>query len=259
LNSIPTSIIGLLSQIFPNRYTQAEIDALFLYSGAPEPVPDLSKPKKVQAWLRRTNQVHGDPIKVLGQILDDFMEKSDASIGFWGTPTEDEELKFEMEKEKVRETLAREGMSYNRGGTILKSGSTSTLSLDESVKRHGLESVEIEIKRALAQIEDDPHAAAQYAGNVLEASLKAYLDAKQKAYGSGDTLHDLWKSAVVEIGLRPVDLDNKDLKKIATGLKKSGAHGKSEMQTRSFVVKPRHARLAIHSSHTVAAYVLELI
>lgn len=271
LTAIPTSIIGLLSQIFPDRYTQAEIDALFLYSGAPEPIPDLSKAKKVQAWLRRTNQLHDEPLKVLGQILDDFMEKTDVGAGFWSSSTTDEEIKLEKDKAKIQETLARDGMSFARGGTILKSGTTSTLSLDESVKKHGLASVEIEIKRALSQIEADPHAAAQYAGNVLEASLKAYLDAKKRKYGNGDTLHDLWKIALVEIGLRPVDLDSKDLRKIATGLnsivdgimhlrnKKSGAHGKSETQTKNFVIKPRHARLAIHSSHTVAAYVLELI
>lgn len=271
LEKIPTSIIGLLSQLFPDRYTQAEIDALFLYSGAPEPIPGLSKPKKIQAWLRQTNQLHADPLKVLGQILDDFIEKTDSSVDLWSSSSEYEDLKLEKEKARINETLAREGLAFHRGGGILKSGTTSTLSLDESVKKHGLASVEVEIKRALAQIENDPHAAAQYAGNVLEASLKAYLDAKQKTYGTGDTLHDLWKLAVAEIGLRPVDLDNKDLRKIATGLnsivdgimhlrnKKSGAHGKSEEQTRNFVIKPRHARLAIHSSHTVAAYVLELI
>lgn len=120
-------------------------------------------------------------------------------------------------------------------------------------------------------IEQDPHAAAQYAGNVLEATLKAYLDHRQTTYKSSDALADLWKLAAAQIGLRAADWDNKDLKKIASGLHsivdgithlrntKSSAHGRSEEQRQNINIKPRHARLAIHSAHTVAAYVLELI
>ncbi|WP_081432831.1 abortive infection family protein [Acidiphilium cryptum] len=64
------------------------------------------------------------------------------------------------------------------------------------------------------------------------------------------TLAELWKIATEQIGLRPVDWDNKDLKKIASGLNnivdgiahlrnaKSGAHGKSEEQRRSITIKP---------------------
>ena len=269
---IPTSIIGLLSQIFPDRYTQAEIDLPFLFSGASEPIPDGSKATKVQSWLRQINSTSAEPLKMLGAILDDFLEKQIPGNAFWRLSSGDDPVaNLEAEKLRIRDTLAREGLTYVRGGNIVKGGAVSTLSLDESVKKHGFKSVDIEIQRALAQIEQDPHAAAQYAGNVLEASLKAYLDHKGKVYGNGDTLAELWKVAAEQIGLRPVDWDNKDLKKIASGLNnivdgiahlrnaKSGAHGKSEEQRRSITIKPRHARLAIHAAHTVSAYVLELI
>lgn len=131
--------------------------------------------------------------------------------------------------------------------------------------------MQIEIERALRQIDKDPYAAAQFAGNVLEASLKAYLDQKGKAYKNGNTLADLWKRASDEIGLRPADLDNKDLKMIASGLThvghgiahlrntRSAAHGKSEGQMHRIIIKPRHARLAVHAAHTVSAYILELL
>ncbi len=271
MDNIPTSIIGLLSQIFPDRYTQAEIDSLFMYCGAPESIPDGSKAVKVKNWLRLTNSKSDEPLKVLGLIIDDFMEKQEAGNTFYLGSDEEQLAKLAIEKKKIRETLGRNGLTYVRGGTITKGGSTSTLSLNESVKKHGLSSVDTEIQRALSQMESDPHAAAQYAGNVLEASLKAYLDHKEKTYSNGDTLAKLWSAAATEIGLRPEEWDNKDLKKIASGLnsivdgiahlrnKKSGAHGKSEEQTRSIAIKPRHARLAIHAAHTVAAYVLELI
>ncbi|NOR62882.1 MAG: hypothetical protein GQ535_10370 [Rhodobacteraceae bacterium] len=261
----------MLSQIFPERYTQAEIDSLFMYSGAPEPIPDGSKAVKVKEWLRQTNNMSDEPLSVLGSILDDFMEKQNPGSSFWLNQDEDQVAKMAAEKEKIIATLSRDNLRYSRGGQITKGGSTSTISLEESVKKHGLKSVEIEIKRALSQIDSDPHAAVQYAGNVLEASLKAYLDSKKKEYSNNDTLSQLWSLATAQMGLRPADWDNKDLKKIATGLnsivdgichlrnKKSGAHGKSEEQTRNIAIKPRHARLAIHSAHTVAAYVLELV
>lgn len=268
---IPTSIIGLLSQIFPNRYTQAEIDSLFLFCGAPEPIPSGSKATKVQTWLRQINTNTQEPMKVLGKLLDDFLEKQIPADILRLRLDDGFAAQLEAEKTRIRDTLASEALTYVRGGNILKGGSTSTLSLDESVKKHGLKSVEIEITRALSQIEQDPHAAAQYAGNVLEASLKAYLDHKSKTYKTTDTLSELWKISSEVMGLRPVDWDSKDLRKIASGLNsivdgiahlrnaKSGAHGKSEEQRRNITIKPRHARLAIHAAHTVSAYVLELI
>lgn len=73
---IPTAIIGLLGLIFPDRYTQAGIDSLFQMAGAPDPIPEGSKAVKVQAWLRLANQRSPEPLKVLGAILDDFMEWS---------------------------------------------------------------------------------------------------------------------------------------------------------------------------------------
>lgn len=271
VDKIPTTIIGLVSQIFPERYSQSAIDSLFLFSGAPEPVPAGSKPVKIQSWLREVNAKSDEPLKVLGAILDDFLEKEVPGSTFWSSSTDDHVAKFEAEKLRIRQTLAREGLTYARGGNIRKGGAVPSLSLNESVRKHGLASVGVEIDRALSQVEHDPHAAAQYAGNVLEASLKAYLDHKGRTYGNGDTLAELWKISSDQIGLRPVDWDNKDLKKIASGLNsivdgivhlrnaKSSAHGKSEEQRRAIMIRPRHARLAIHAAHTVSAYVLELI
>lgn len=270
-DKIPTAIIGLLSQLLPERYTHAGIDSLFQMADAPEDIPEGSKATKVQAWLRHTNRISPEPLKVLGVIIDDFMELHISDSSYWVTGSESQVEIFEREKQRVRETLAKDGLTYTRGGLISKGGSIPTLSLDESVKKHGLSSVDDEIKRALAMIETDPHAAAQYAGNVLEASLKAYLDHKEVTYKSGYALADLWKIAAAEMGLRAADLDNDDLKKIVSGLHsivsgvgqlrnaKSAAHGRSEEQRRGITLKPRHARLAIHAAHTVAAYVLELI
>lgn len=90
--------------------------------------------------------------------------------------------------------------------------------LIERVKKDGLQSVEIEIERALKQVEQDPHAAAQFAGNVLEAVLKAYLDHQKEDYDGGATLAELWKKATPLMRLIPANLDNKDLKKNCFGV-----------------------------------------
>ncbi|WBU53580.1 abortive infection family protein [Paracoccus sp. SCSIO 75233] len=65
------------------------------------------------------------------------------------------------------------------------------------------------------------------------------------------------------------DIASNDLKKIASGLnsivdgtmflrnKKSASHGRTEAQIKANELRPRHARLVIHSAHTLATYVLE--
>ncbi len=271
-DKIPTSLIGLLSKIIPDYYTRAQINALFLYAGTPPSSPDVNKMMAVQSSLRATNIENEFPLKVLGIILDDFMEKQIHEIHTWdsATPTE-HEIALEKYKTNIRETLNREGLSYVKGGSINKAGTSSTVSLYENVKRHGFASVEIEIQRALAQIEQDPHAAAHYAGNVLEATIKAYLDNKHVPFTDKDTLSTLWKMASEQMGLNSEEWNDKDLKLIGSGLsnivtgimyirnRKSAAHGRSAEQAKIYIIKPRHARLAIHSAHTVAAYLLELI
>lgn len=266
---IPTRLIGILSQIIPENYTHSEIESLFLYSGAPESIPDGSKPSKVQSWLRNINSESENPIKILESILSDFMEKEIVN-SYW-SQSDDQEKKLEEEKNKIKETLSKCGFSYNNGN-LLKAGSiSSTISLVESVKKHGLRSVDTEIKRALDQVDEDPYAATQYAANVLEASLKAYLDSKSHIYSPGNSLAELWRDASTIMGIKPKDIEDEDLRKIASSLigivtgvrglrdKKSTSHGKSEDEMKKYIILPRHARLSIHSAHTVSAYILELI
>ena len=272
-SKIPAATIGLLSQILPEYYTHDGLNGLFLTASAPENIPDGSKSSKVTTWLRAINNECDDPLEVLGNLLADFMDKESYYPNRFDQKTEDElSQKLKDAQDKVLQTLSKDGLSYSRGGHITKGGSTPTLSLKENVKKRGLAAVEIEIKRALSNVENDPVAAIHNAGSVLEASLKAYLTHNSISYKEeADTLSDLWKKAVEHIGIHPKELDDKDLKKIASGLfnivdgtmhlrnKKSAAHGKSEEQLRQNTIRPRHARLAIHAAHTVSTYVLELM
>jgi hypothetical protein len=270
---IPAATIGLLSQILSDYYTHDGLNGLFLTASAPEEIPVGSKPSKITTWLRAVNNECNNPLEVLGNLLADFMDKEPYNPTTY--PWDNNEKygqQREDAREKIIQTLTKDGLSYSRGGHITNGASIPTLSLKENVQKLGLSAVEIEIKRALANVESDPLAATHNAGCVLEASLKAYLGHHSIHYkDESDTLSSLWQKSVEHIGIQPKELDDKDLKKIASGLfnivdgtmhlrnKKSAAHGKSEEQLRQSTIRPRHARLAIHAAHTVSAYVLELI
>lgn len=269
---IPAATIGLLSQIIPDYYTHGGINSLFLTASAPEDIPEGNKSVKVQTWLRTVNNVCQNPLEILGSVISDFMD-GESHRSYFSSDTEDEhDRKKNDAREKILKTLAKDGLGYSRGGHVTKGASIPTQSLKESVSKQGLSAVDAEIKRALANIESDPLAAIHAAGSVLESALKAYLDHHKVQYkDESDTLSDLWKKVVEHVGINPKELDDKDLKKIASGLfnivdgtmhlrnKKSAAHGKSEEQLRQNSIRPRHARLAIHAAHTISAYLLELM
>jgi hypothetical protein len=272
---IPIQTVGLLSNVIPDYYSHTQINTLFMSSGAPEEIRYAvsNKSSKVMSWLKTINDENENPLEVLGRVLQEFM---DTEIGSQNPSTWHSENVYDKKRKEAREKivqcLTKDGLSYSRGGYITKGGYIATSSLQENVTKLGLSAVEMEIKRALANVESDPLAAIHNAGCVLEASLKAYLVHSGIEYREdSDTLSNLWKKAVEHIGIHPKELDDMDLKKIASGLfsivegtmhlrnKKSAAHGKSEQQLKQNTIRPRHARLAIHATHTICAYVLELM
>lgn len=275
-DKIPSPVIGVLGEIFSDYYTHAEINRVFTYADAPGDAPDGNKVQKTVDWLRRTNKEAKHPQEVLGQLLEEILEKEpwnpDGS-GLFGTPNEPEwSLTLRDQQSRINVALAKVGLSYSIGGHIGSSSATPTATLREIIERGGLSAVEIEMNRALKQVDSDPNAAAHYAGNILEAALKAYLGTKQIPFNDQtDTLNRLWELTRDDLGINPKNLESKDLKKIASGLnsivdgamylrnKKSGAHGRTEEQLQAGLLRPRHARLVIHSAHTLAAYVLECL
>jgi len=271
-DKIPSPIIGVLGEVFNDAYTHSDIDRLFAYADAPGDPPDANKVKKTVEWLRMINKQASAPLEVLGSLLEDVLEREtwDATNAApWETEPE-WSVEHRKRQDRIKAALAKAGLSYSTGGYIGTSSATPTASLREMIERGGLSAVELEMDRALKQVEGDPNAAAHYAGNVLEAALKAYLARKGVVFNDqGDTLSALWVLTRDALGINPKDLEGKDLRKIASGLnsivdgtmylrnKKSGAHGRTEDQFRASALRPRHARLVIHSAHTLAVYVLE--
>lgn len=272
---IPSPLIGILGEIFSDFYTHAEINRIFTYADAPGDPPDGNKIQKTVDWLRIVNKQSDAPLLVLGPVLEEILEKEPFDTeraAPWDQDEPEWSVKLRKNQERIRAALGKAGLSYSIGGHVGTSSGTATASLQEMIDAGGLAAIQIEMNRALKQVDGDPNAAAHYAGNILEATLKAYLIKKSVSFkDQTDTLNRLWELVRDSIGINPKDLESKDLKKIASGLnsivdgtmylrnKKSGAHGRTEEQFEANALRPRHARLVIHSAHTLAAYVLECL
>lgn len=270
---IPSPVIGVLGEIFDKQYTHSDIERLFAYADAPGDPPAENKVKKTVEWLRRSNKILERPLVILGTLLEDILEKpawdsaesSDNNEPEWSTILREH-------KRQIHAALAKSGLAYFNGGHIGSATAIATVSLREMIEQGGLAAVEVEMTRALKQVDSDPNAAAHYAGNVLEAAMKAYLTKKELLFNDQtDTLSNLWPLTRSDLGIDPKDLESKGLKKISSGLnsivdgamhmrnKKSAAHGRTEDQLHANLLHPRHAKLAIHSAHTLAAYILECL
>lgn len=272
---IPSNLIGILGEVFDRNYTHSDIDRAFAYADAPDKNPAGNKVKKTIEWLRTTNKEHESPLAVLGMLIEDLMEKElwAGPTHAWDDPGEPEwSSRLRSDRQKISDSLAKAGLSYQTGGVVAEANATSTKTLQELIRTEGLRAVAQEMERALEKVGSDPNAATHYAANVLEACFKAFLAARNIPFDDkGDTLIDLWQPVRDAIGMKPKDLGSNDLRKIATGLnsivdgmmylrnKKSAAHGKTEDQAMNEALEPHHARLAVHSAHTLAAYVIECL
>ncbi|WP_375638859.1 MULTISPECIES: abortive infection family protein [unclassified Bartonella] len=269
---------------------------MFIASFAPSEIPEGTKSEKVKAWLRAINVECEEPLEVLGNLLGDFLEKEyyDPDPSGLNPSLYEKILQLQKDKRTVLEKLKEYDLEYQRGGYIIKNELTSTqelqkaglLSTEELQKRiteKGLSAVEIEVKRALENIEKDPREAVLFAANLLEASCKAYLDHHSIPYAENarNNLPALWEEVVKKAKIHPEDmkqenlknqdLDENDLKMIASGLyqivrgtiklrnKKGAAHGRSKKDFELINLKPRHARLTFNAAHSLSIYILELM
>ena len=268
---IPSPVVGVLGELFSDHYTHAEIDRLFAYADAPDSNPGGNKIQKTVEWLRLVNKQSPNPLEILGRVLEDIMDKQPSEANNDWSEEPQWSVLLREKQAKIAAILGRSNLNYSRGGIISTAGASSTRSLQDLVNSGGLQTIDVEINRALKQVQDDPNGAAHYAGNVLEAALKMYLSRQNIAFSESETLSGLWPLVRNDLGLNPKNMTSNDLKKIASGLNsivdgtmfvrnaKSGAHGRSEEQAALAAIRPRHARLVIHASHTLAIYVLECL
>ena len=261
---IPAPVIAAVTEMLSQRTTHASLDNLFMHAGAPGEPPTGSKWVKAQEWLRRVNRDESvKPLDVLGRLIEAYMEEDAPEPGPFdeGPPATETE-----DQEKIRKSLARYDLQYLRGGSITGTLGTPSKALEDYIRDRDLPAIDHEFSRALSNVEQNPREAVSAASNILESVCKVYITDRGLDVPSKQDLKPVWAIVRKDLGFDPSLIEDQDLQVILTGLfaivdgigalrtHASSAHGAGKKQYR---LEPRHARLAIHSAHTAALFILE--
>lgn len=265
-NLIPRPIISLVSEILSDAYTHAQLNSHFMHADAPGDAPDGNKLIKCQEWLLRCNSDENiDALKVLGGVLEEYMERIIDLDDTWGS--NEYNLAVQAKRDKINLALAHHGLTYYPGGFIRmvgKSGATKTL--EEILKSKDIEAIELEFHRAMENTNSDPPASLTAACAIIESICKLYIEEKGLQAPKDASIKPLWTIVANDLGFDPSRLEDNDLKKILTGLSSivdgvgalrthaGSAHGRATLR---YKIQPRHARLAVHASHTLVVFLLE--
>lgn len=264
---IPQYVLSAIAETVAESETHASLKNLFMYADAPGEPPEGSKSVKAQEWLKRINKESGDQtFNIIGRILEKYMEMEvEESPSFY---VSQEQIDAKNNKiKKLKKQLERAGLTYSRGGIITKGEGLATKTLSDLVKNRDIPAIEFEFDRAIKYVESSPREAVSAACNILESIFKAYIE--EHAHLSMPAKQDIqsvWKVVKADLGLDASILEERDLQEIVSGIMAtvsgigalrshaSSAHGAGK---KVYNLKPRHAKLAIHSAHTIAAFVLE--
>lgn len=263
---IPAPVIAVLADYMPVIETHAGLDNLFLHADAPGDPPEGSKPVKTQAWLRRINKESGNPLIVLGKLIECYMEipeQDESESTLFGSSIGNPKQEF---KEKLESILSRCNLTYMSGGHVSDGTSAPSRSLAELIKGRDIPAIDTEFNRALSNVDSEPREAVSAACNILESIFKTYISDEHLDMPKKQDLKNVWKIVRADLGFDPSLVQDDDLKKVLSGILSvvdgigafrthaSSAHGAGR---KLYNLRPRHARLAIHSAHTLALFVLE--
>lgn len=263
---IPAPILSVVADHMAVTRSHAQIDSLFMYADAPGEPPEGSKPVKALEWLRRTNRDCKAPLSVLGKIIEEDMENPDVEREY-NTFFVPQNTTIPLFVEKLKTMFEKYGLSYSTGGILRKVGTTgASKSLGELIRGRDFKAIDIEFDRALENANTDPREACSAACNILESLFKIMIQDEELAKPAKQDLKNLWKSVSDYLNFDPGKVEDNDLRKILSGMNSvvdgvgalrthaSAAHGAGKQ---IYKLEPRHARLAIHSAHTLASFVLE--
>ena len=257
---IPAAVLALCSELASSRETHATLDSLFTYAGAPGEPPEGSKHAKALAWLRRANKMLDvDPLRVLGRVLEQYMDAEIDPSNSWEKPLLEA-------RAKIVRALGEAELQYVRGGLITHSLGTPTRTLAEFIRDQDLGSIDSEFQRAISNAASEPREAVSAAANILESICKIYIEDEGLEMPAKRDLQGVWNVVRKDLGLDPGKVGDQDLQQILSGLL-SVVHGIGSLRTHAssahgagrstYRLEPRHAHLAIHSAHSIALFVLE--
>ena len=257
---IPGPLLSICAEIAARRETHATLDSLFAYAGAPGDAPPGSKPAKALAWLRAANKDTSiQPLEVLGHVIENYMEEPLDADSTW----HNEDIK---DREKITKALAQSELQYVKGGKIVGALGSPSRTLEEFIRDRDIASIDAEFNRALVNVESNPREAVSAASNILESLCKVYIEQEGLEMPVKQDLKPIWAIVRKDLGYDPSVVEDQDLQRVLTGLLSivegigalrthaSSAHGAGR---KSYRLESRHARLAIHASHTVALFLLE--
>lgn len=259
---IPNPVAIVIGSVLGAYYfSHRAIEMLFLEKGAPGDPPEGNCGDKSTAWLKRASaDPQVDALSVLGGVLEEFME-----VDAYRSLGSHEEL--EKQRRRVHDILSRHRLSYQPGGNILGAKTLApTRSLEAILRGRDLGALDVEFQRALENVEKDPPTAVTSACAIIEAMCKVYIEDEELEMPNEQTVKPLWKVVQKHLGLDPAQIADDDLKRILSGLASivdglgafrthvGSAHGRGRTV---YKPKPRHARLAVHSAHSLVGFVLE--
>ena len=266
MSKIPKPIINFLSENIASIETHKSIEELFISAGAPSNVPEGSKKDKTKEWFNNINDTSESPLNILGKIIECYIDIPTCELDdneLFGIKIDNPKKTF---KNKIEEYLKHHNLNYGNGRVIDCSKTLSSNSLAHFISNKDIPSIESEFNRAISRVSLDPREAVSAASNILEAICKTYIDDKKLTKPNKQDLRNVWNVVKQDLGLDPSKLQDNDLKKILSGMI-SVVDGISSLRTHAssahaegrkrYNITPRHARLAIHSSHSIAMFILE--
>jgi len=238
-----------------------------MYANAPGDPPDGSKLQKAQAWLRRiNNDESSDPLEVVGFLIEGYMEPPLPEKEYsWDNEPSLSEYQ-EKRIDRIKQALARANLQYVPGARVSHISGSASRSLKDIISKLDHASIDQEFERALKNVESSPREAVSAACNILESVFKTYIEEENLAMPNKQDLQPVWKIVRDNLGLDPSKIEDRDLQEILSGMfatvsgigalrtHASSAHGAGK---KVYSLKPRHARLAVHSAHTLVTFVLE--
>lgn len=259
---IPPAVVVVVGEVLgAHYYSHRRLNTLFIEAGAPGEAPEGNCSDKCIAWLKRTNaDPDVDPLKVLGGVLLEFLETGNGASNY-----DPEQIK--ARQERVHKILAAKGLAYHDGGILVAGGQAPPVAeLSGVLRSRDIPALDLEFGRALRSLENDPPAAVTAACSLLESLFRVILEEEKIPLPSKETIKPLWAAVQDSLGLNPDTVADDDLRRILSGLTSlvdgigalrthaGSAHGHG---AKSYKVAARHARLAVHSAHTLCLFVME--
>lgn len=258
MQTIPLKVISLLAELLPKYETHASLNSIFLYADIENTFPELSKLNRVQETLIHINKANPNPLKILGKVLEKYFDGAVIS-------PHDPEW-FSSQLDKITQALAENSLMYIKGGRINGSLTAPTKSLENFINDLDIPAIDQEFTRALTHVDSSPREAVSAASNILESICKVYIEENQLNMPNKKDLKNLFDVVRKSLNINREAVEDEDLKRIISGIisvvdgiaslrtHSSSAHGAGIKQ---YNLRPRHARLAIHSAHTIGLFILE--